>query len=109
MTPIGPIALLAAFAAAIFAGVGSVVGARRGMPDLVQSGRRAALAVTFLILLACAALLYALYTQDFSYAYVAEHTARSTPWFYRLSSFYSGQQGSLLYWSATLSIFSAIV
>ncbi len=109
MTPVGPIALLAAFAASLFAAVSSVLGARRAMPEFVQSGRRAALAVSFFILLACAALLYALYARDFSYAYVAQHTSRSTPWFYRLSSFYSGQQGSLLYWAATLSIFSAIV
>ncbi len=109
MTPAGPIALLAALVAAVYAVISSVVGARRGIPELVQSGRRAALVMTLLIIAGSVALLYALYTQDFSYAYVAAHTSLTTPWFYRLSSFYSGQQGSLLYWALMLSVFSAVV
>jgi cytochrome c-type biogenesis protein CcmF len=109
MTAIGPIALLAALVAAAYAVGGSVYGERRGMPELVQSARRSALAVTFFILLAVTALLFALYTNDFSYSYVAGHTSLTTPWYYRLSSFYSGQQGSLLYWAAALSVFSAVV
>jgi len=109
MMPLGPIALLAAFVAAIYAGAASVIGQRRRMPELVESGRRGALAVTFLVLLASASLLAGLYTLDFNYSYVAQHTSLATPWFYRLSAFYSGQQGSLLYWSAALSVFSAVV
>jgi cytochrome c-type biogenesis protein CcmF len=109
MTPIGPIALLAALIAAIYACGASVAGARIGSPALVASGRRSSIACSFFILLGAGSLLYALYVRDFSYAYVAQHTSLTTPWFYRLSSFYSGQQGSLLYWATTLSIFAAIV
>lgn len=109
MTALGPLALLSAFVAALYAGCASVLGHRRSVPELIQSGRRAALAVTFFFLIAWAALLWALYARDFRYAYVAQHTSLATPWFYRLSSFYSGQQGSLLYWAGALSIFSAVV
>jgi cytochrome c-type biogenesis protein CcmF len=109
MTPLGPIALLAALVAAIYACGASIAGARMNSPAFVSSGRRSALATSFFILLGAASLLYALYARDFSYAYVARHTSLTTPWFYRLSSFYSGQQGSLLYWATVLSIFATIV
>jgi cytochrome c-type biogenesis protein CcmF len=109
VTALGPIALLAGFAAALYAAIGSVIGARRGMPELLRSARRAAYCTTLFILAAAAALLFALLTHDFGYAYVAQHTALATPWYYRLSSFYSGQQGSLLYWATALSVFSGIV
>jgi cytochrome c-type biogenesis protein CcmF len=109
MTPLGPIALMAALLSAAYACGASVAGARTNNAALVLSGRRSALATSAFILLGAASLLYALYVRDFSYAYVAQHTSLTTPWFYRLSSFYSGQQGSLLYWATALSIFAAIV
>src|SRR5487761_1801596 len=109
MTALGPLFLLAALVAASYSAVASVYGHLHGFRELVLSGRRAGLAVTALVLLSVAALLYGLYTLDFSYAYVAEHTSLATPWYFRLSSFYSGQQGSLLYWTAAVSVFGAIV
>jgi cytochrome c-type biogenesis protein CcmF len=109
MTAIGPIVLLGAFLAAVYAAVASIAGARRNADEFIESGRRAALAVTGLIALASLALLWGLVTRDFRFAYVVEHTSRATPWYFALSAFYSGQQGSLLYWSLALSIFSSVV
>ncbi|MGI8554710.1 MAG: heme lyase CcmF/NrfE family subunit, partial [Dehalococcoidia bacterium] len=109
MTALGPLMLLAALVSAIYAAGASGYGHCTGRTALVQSGRRAALSVTALIGLASLALLYGLFVHDFHYVYVAEHSSLVTPWYYRLSSFYSGQQGSLLYWALILSIFSAVV
>ena len=48
--------------------------------------------------LASITLIYYLYTMDFQVLYVASHTDRSLPLFYRLSAFYAGAEGSLLLW-----------
>jgi cytochrome c-type biogenesis protein CcmF len=46
---------------------------------------------------------------DFTLRYVWEHSSRAMSLDLVLAAFYSGQQGSLLYWAWTLSIFSAVV
>ncbi len=61
-----------------------------------------------MIALAAGTLVAAFLTHDFSLAYVVEHSSRSMPVQYIIASFYSGQQGSLLYWALALSVFSAI-
>jgi cytochrome c-type biogenesis protein CcmF len=42
-------------------------------------------------------------------AYVAGRTSRNLPTFYLWSALYSGQEGSLLFWAAVLSVFGALV
>ena len=55
-----------------------------------------------------AAELVGLLANDFSLRYVVEHSSRDMPPFLVAASFYSGQQGSLLYWALALAIFSAV-
>jgi cytochrome c-type biogenesis protein CcmF len=62
-----------------------------------------------LITAASLTLLVAFAIHDFSVRYVWEHSSRAMSMDLVLAAFYSGQQGSLLYWAWTLSIFSAIV
>src|SRR2546423_1949598 len=87
----------------------SIVGMRWRNGELVASGQNAAWAVCGLITAASLTLLTALAIHDFSLRYVGEHSSRAMPLDLVLAAFYSGQQGSLLYWSWTLSIFTAIV
>src|SRR5947209_16539360 len=86
----------------------AVLGATRNIPQLVVSARRCVLAVAFFLLLASASLISSFLTHDFGVSYVAQHSSLSMPWYYTLSAFYGGQEGSLLYWALMLSIFSAI-
>src|SRR5258708_8086298 len=78
------------------------------MPQLIASARRGVLAVSFFMLLASAALIISFLTHDFAVNYVAQHSSLSMPWYYITSAFYGGQEGSLLYWGLTLSIFSVV-
>src|SRR6266536_3603813 len=77
--------------------------------ELVASGQNAAWAVTALITAASLTLLTAFAVHDFSLRYVWEHSSRAMSMDLVLAACYSGQQGSLLYWAWTLSIFTAIV
>ena len=47
-----------------------------------------------------------LFTDNFSLAYVAEHSNRALPLFYKFAALWSGQEGSLLFWSWLLSIYA---
>ena len=53
--------------------------------------------------IATMALWYLLITNDFSNEYVASHSERSLPLFYRFSSLWGGQAGSLLFWGFMLA------
>src|ERR687885_367204 len=109
MAALGQICIVGAFALALYAVVSSVVGVRVRSTELVASGQNAAWAVTGLVSAASLTLLVAFSVHDFSLRYVWEHSSRAMSMDLVLAAFYSGQQGSLLYWSWTLSIFSAIV
>src|SRR5438874_1652948 len=109
MASLGQICIVGAFGLALYAIVSSIVGVRVRSRELIASGVHAAWAVTGLITAASLTLLTALSVHDFSLRYVWEHSSRAMSMDLVLAAFYSGQQGSLLYWAWTLSIFAAIV
>ncbi len=109
MADLGSIALLLALAAAVYGVIASAFGAWRGRVPLIRSGRNAALVVSGLILTAAAVLVGAFVSRDFSVQYVAEHSSREMSLPLTIASFYSGQEGSLLYWATSLSVFAGIV
>src|SRR5439155_762078 len=101
---LGAGALLAALVLAGFSALLSFWAGWRESDLFVQVGRRAFYAATAMAVLAAIALETALLTHDFSLAYVAEHTDISTPVALVAAGFYSGQEGSLLYWTLILGL-----
>jgi cytochrome c-type biogenesis protein CcmF len=57
-----------------------------------------------LISLASLLLVYYLYTVKASYTYVYLHSSLDLEWYYRLSAFWAGQEGSLLLWVWGISL-----
>jgi cytochrome c-type biogenesis protein CcmF len=107
MTTLGQISLWLALLVAGWGTVTGVLGAKRGRPELTHSARRATYALLGLLTVAAASLIVALVRHDFNVAYVAEKTSRNLPTVYTIAAFYSGQEGSLLFWAFVLSIFAA--
>ncbi|HYX48712.1 MAG TPA: cytochrome c biogenesis protein CcsA, partial [Ktedonobacteraceae bacterium] len=105
---LGTISLILALGFAIFTMVVAPLGVVRGQTQLIASAKRSVLAVAFFLILAAVALIASFLAHDFGLSYVAQHSSRAMPWYYTISAFYSGQEGSLLYWALMLSIFSAI-
>jgi cytochrome c-type biogenesis protein CcmF len=105
---LGYISLVLATGFAVFTIAAAVAGAIRESYALVASAKRAVLTVTFFLLLASASLIISFLIHDFGVAYVANESSLSMPWYFTLSAFYGGQEGSLLYWALMLSVFSAI-
>jgi len=109
MENVGALALLLAFCISLYAIAASVVGRLRHKPFLAVSGERAVLAVWVLISTAAGILIYSLMTGDMRMAYVASHTNRAMPAFYKFAAWWGGQEGSLLFWSWILSTYGAVV
>ena len=107
MTTLGQISLWLALLVAAWGTVTGILGAQRGSPELIHSARRATYALLGLLAVASASLIVALVRHDFNVAYVAEKTSRNLPTVYTIAAFYSGQEGSLLFWAFVLSIFAA--
>jgi cytochrome c-type biogenesis protein CcmF len=100
----GSFALLLAFLAAVYAFVAGILGIATRRILLTKSARNAGMAVFGLVTLAVASLEYFFFTDNFSLAYVAAHSNRALPLYYKFSSLWAGQEGSLLWWSWLLSI-----
>ena len=109
MENIGALALLLAFCICLYAIAASVTGYLRHKPFLALSAERAVLAVWMLVTASAGILVYSLITGDFRMAYVASHTDRSMPLFYKFAAWWGGQEGSLLFWSWLLATYGAIV
>jgi len=73
------------------------------------TGQRAALGVSFLILLATVTLVISLVMGNFDIDFVAQYTSLATPTIYKYAALWAGQSGSLLFWLFILSLYSTIV
>jgi cytochrome c-type biogenesis protein CcmF len=105
---LGHPALIAALLFAVVAVALSVAGARKERRDLAEAGMRAVYATCAFTVIAVAALVTALYAHDFSIAYVASYSSRSLSGLFTFSALWGGMEGSLLFWTLLLTVFSTI-
>ncbi|MFY9805177.1 MAG: heme lyase CcmF/NrfE family subunit [Candidatus Acidiferrales bacterium] len=109
MDILGSLALLLAFLAAVYAVVAGIVGIITRRILLTKSARNAGMAVFVLVTISVACLEYFFFTNNFSLAYVAEHSNRALPPYYKFASLWAGQEGSLLLWTWLLSGYAFFV
>src|SRR6202158_1661260 len=105
MDVFGSFALLLALVCAVYAFVGGIAAIYTRHPLLVKSTRQAGIATCALIFTATFSLEYLFFSDNFSAAYVVSHSNRSLPTFYKVAALWSGQEGSLLFWSFLLSVY----
>jgi cytochrome c-type biogenesis protein CcmF len=105
----GSFALILALIVAGYAFIAGIVGIKTRNPLAVKSSRRAGLAMFPLVSMAIGSLVYQFFINNFSMAYVAEHSSRQLPFYYKFAALWSGQEGSLLFWTWLLSIYAFTV
>ena len=71
----------------------------------IQSGINSILSASILIIISFFNLLYQIINNNFDIAFVAKVTSSTTPLIYKIGSLWAGSQGSLLLWSAIMSLF----
>src|SRR6201993_335549 len=105
MDVFGSFALLLAFVCAVYAFVGGIAAIITRHPLLIKSARQAGIAVCGLIFTATLSLVYLFFTDNYSIAYVVSHSNRDLSTFFKVAALWSGQEGSLLFWSFLLAIY----
>ncbi len=108
MAEIGHISLILALIVSLFAIVAFSVGAKQNRPSLISKGRRSIVLVFILVSLSALVLEIALITHNFQLAYVTSYTSRDLSLPYLISSWWAGNDGSLLFWAWVLSLSAMI-
>src|SRR3982751_3973261 len=108
MASLGAALLLATFVVCSYAAVVSVVGARRRSRRLMESGIGAFHLITALMTAASAVMINAFLTGDFSIKYVVHYSDSVQPLFYKITSYWGGLDGSIMFWVFLLSVFGTI-
>jgi cytochrome c-type biogenesis protein CcmF len=106
---VGHFALIIALCIAMAQAVLSLVGAWKGMPNLMAVARPAAQGQFVFVALAFACLAYAFLNNDFSVQYVVTNSNSHMPNIYKIAGIWGGHEGSLLLWMLFLSLWMVAV
>src|SRR5690349_24249258 len=108
MASLGSFLLLATFVVCAYSAVVSVVGVRQRSRRLVESGIGSFYLVCALMTCASAVMINAFLTDDFSIKYVSHYSDSVQPLFYKITSYWGGLDGSIMFWVFLLSVFGTI-
>jgi cytochrome c-type biogenesis protein CcmF len=116
MAQIGSFALLLALALAAYSFVVGMIALffqsgheSEGMDRVGETARRAGVACFAAVLLAAVVLVTAAFQNDFTIAYIFHHSNRDLSAPYKFATLWSGQEGSLLFWSLLLSAYGFVL
>jgi cytochrome c-type biogenesis protein CcmF len=109
MPTIGSFSLLLGLALSVYAFAAGFYALARRDENLSETARRAGIAVFIAVTAASAALVYAAFTNDFSLAYIRQHSNRALPAPYKFAALWSGQEGSLLFWCWLLATYGLVL
>ena len=76
---------------------------------LADTARRAGIAGFVAVTGAAFALIWSVFTNDFSITYILEHSNRALPAPYKFAALWSGQEGSLLLWAWLLGTYGFVL
>ncbi|HEY7351210.1 MAG TPA: heme lyase CcmF/NrfE family subunit, partial [Terriglobales bacterium] len=112
MAELGSFVLLLALALSAYsflAGLVAVVRKEPGSERLGETARRAGIASFGAVFIAAVILVTAAFRNDFSISYILHHSNRDLPLPYKFATLWSGQEGSLLFWSLLLSGYGLVL
>src|SRR5215211_6643463 len=108
MATLGYYLLLAAFVTCAYAAAISVAGARRRSRGLIESGTGAFYLITAIMLAASSIIVHAFVTGNYSIKYVQRYSDLAQPLVFKLTSYWGGLDGSIMFWVTLLSIFGSV-
>lgn len=106
---IGHFALILCLVLSIIQGVFPLWGAYKGNGALMAVAKPAACANALFGSVALFALAYSFYSSDFSVVNVANNSNSMLPWYYKVAATWGSHEGSILFWTVTLSWWGAAV
>jgi cytochrome c-type biogenesis protein CcmF len=101
--------LVITFLVTLYSVFAAIYGERKQLPALVESARRAMLLTWPLLTLTSLVLIYLLVNNHYEVQFVYEVTSRSMPLYLKITAWWGGQAGSLLFWSWLMAAFASLV
>src|SRR5688500_9958861 len=108
MAALGYYLLLAAFLSGVYAAAISVAGARRRSQRLIESGTGAFYLTMAIMLAATSVIVHAFVTGNYAIKYVDRYSNTAQSLAYKLTSYWGGLDGSIMFWVTLLSIFGCV-
>src|SRR5690349_163590 len=108
MASLGALLLLIAFVLAAYTVAASVVGARRRNSRLIESAIGAFYTIAAVMSVASGVIIYAFVAGDYSIRYVRRYSDSVQPLFYKITSYWGGLDGSVMFWVFLLSVFGTV-
>ena len=108
MASLGSFLLMATLVVSAYAIASSIAGARRGSRSLVESGVGAFYLASALMTVASAVIVHAFVTNDYSIKYVQHYSDIAQPLFYKITSYWGGLDGSIMFWVFLLAVFGSL-
>ena len=105
---LGSLTILLIFLMSIITVGLSVAGAYRRSPRLIEGGVQGLYATFGLAAFASSLIVYAFLSGDFSIQYVQHTSDSAMPLFYKITAFWGGLDGSLLFWVLLHTLFGAL-
>src|SRR6266404_3097033 len=111
MAQFGSFALLLALVLSFYTLFAGALALFRGpaADRLAETARRAGIATFIAVVAAAVVLVVSVLNNDFSLAYIRDHSNIALPTPYKFAALWSGQEGSLLFWALLLSTYSFVV
>jgi cytochrome c-type biogenesis protein CcmF len=107
MASLGSYLLLTAFVICAYAASISIAGARRRSRRLIESGVGAFYLTAAVMAAASVVMIYSFVTNDYTIKYVQHYSDSVQPLFYKITSYWGGLDGSIMFWVFMLSIFGS--
>ena len=101
--------LAISFIVTLYSVFAAIYGERTKNPAMVESARRAMLLTWPLLTLTAGILIFLLVNNHYEVQFVYEVTSRSMPTYLKVTAWWGGQAGSLLFWSWLMSAFASLV
>src|SRR5580704_11616197 len=111
MAEIGSFALLLALALSVYSFLAGIIALIKGdgSERLGETARRAGIATFASVFLAAFVLVVCAFQDNFSIAYIFHHSNRDLSAPYKFAVLWSGQEGSLLFWSLLLAAYGFVL
>ena len=108
MASLGSFLLMATFIVFAYAIAASLAGARRGSRALIESAVGAFYLATALMVVASAVIVQLFVTDNYTVKYVQRYSDALQPMFYKITSYWGGLDGSIMFWVFLLSVFGSL-
>jgi cytochrome c-type biogenesis protein CcmF len=104
---LGSYLILTAFVICAYAAAISIAGARRRSRRLIESGTGAFYLTAAVMTAVSAVMEYSFIAGDYSIKYIQHESDSVQPLFYRITSYWGGLDGSIMFWVFMLSLFGS--